>query len=52
MALQRFVYGHDPSITGVPTIAAWVFGRILKGRAKSQGYGLHSKEEGRFVQDK
>ena len=46
MALQRFVFGPDPKLTGMPYLILLYLGRVVTKRSKAQGYGLHSKEEG------
>ena len=46
MALQRLIFGPDPKQSGLPSLMLFVFGIFASKRAKAQGYGLHSKEEG------
>jgi hypothetical protein len=46
MALQRFVFGPDPKLSGMPYLILLYLGRIVTKRSKAQGYGLHSQEEG------
>ena len=46
MALQRFVFGPDSKLTGMPYLILLYLGRVVTKRSKAQGYGLHSQEEG------
>jgi hypothetical protein len=44
LVLQRFSYGK-PEDADLPWIVSKILGRIVVKRTKSQGYGLHQKEE-------
>lgn len=47
VALHRYVYKPDQSQTGLPWyLYKCIFTPVFKRRGKSQGYGLHSQEEG------
>ncbi len=46
MALHRFQFEPKTEESGIPKLFLLVAGRKLGKKAKAQGYGLHSKEEG------
>ena len=46
MVLQRYVYDRDPTQCGFSRFALLYLARLWGKRSKSQGYGLHSREEG------
>lgn len=46
ISLQRFIYGPSTQDSGLSKPILFVGARKIKSRAKAQGYGLHSKEEG------
>lgn len=49
MVLQRYVYDRNPLHCGFSRIALLYLGHLWGKRSKSQGYGLHSKEEGVII---
>lgn len=46
MVLYRLVYKPDPEFTGLPQAFYDIASETIKKRAKAQGYGLHSQDEG------
>lgn len=46
MVLHRFVFEPNSQESGINKALLFAGGRIVKSRAKAQGYGLHTKEEG------
>lgn len=46
MVLHRFAWEKSPENSGFPRIALYFIGNMMSKRSKSQGYGLHSREEG------
>ena len=48
MALQRFVFNPNAEELGVPKFMLMFAARKVKKNSKGHGYGLHSKEEGKY----
>ena len=46
MVLYRLVFKPDPEFTGLPQSFYDIASQTIKKRAKAQGYGLHTQEEG------
>ena len=44
--LQRFVWEQSPENSGFQPSSLLFMGKKVEERSKSQGYGLHSREEG------
>lgn len=44
--MHRFVFQPNPQESGINKVILLIGGRKIKSRAKAQGYGLHTKEEG------